>query len=587
MATIGGVFFSYQSVSRLVTYHNRTYDLALYSRQAWGLARLDGWNPIVDQSFFTSHWSIILLPLGLLGRLCGTVYALLIFQSVALAATALPLARFAQRRGGPVWGAAAAAVFLLYPNTAHVASYEFHPGNLAVPALAYALDAVDRRDTRTLGLSALWTLSCRADLSLALAALALVAYWLEPSLRRASLRLGVASLGYFSFVMLVRALAVEPTAITSADLHFGVWGGSPLGFLLAPFTHFDAWLAHVGSVDRLTYPLRVLAPCLLLPLLRPRYLLVAAPFLAINLISAFPTTIRLYSHYLTPAVPALVCATFDGLAAIGSRRQVLVLPSLLVSVAVGSAVAGGAPWSLDFVRSDYLFDHTSWRYAWLHRAVPDDVSVQAPDALLPHLAERAVVHRAPPPERGTEFVVLDVRHRLRFIGDESLLRTIEEPHVRAWLARDDYAVVAASPVGLVLQRSDSPRASFSKRFFTRPRSAPTVPLTDCLSIHSGALQGTRLTLILRAHAACPSDLALRIGSGPRPSHVRLPFDGHFSPAHLRAGDWITSAFPLPGSLAERVRKRGLRVGVLRASGARPFPRDPVSVSVTMRMSPLP
>lgn len=580
-----------QGLGRFETFHNRTFDLALYTRAAFGLSHGDGWNPVLDQSFVASHWSLVLAPLGLLGRFVGTAELLIVCQAVAMAVTAWPLARIGQRRGGPVLALLAAGAYLLYPNVIQVGSYEFHPGNLALPAIAFAFDAIDRRDARGLAACAVWVLACRADFALCLAMLGWLARMLDrPRLGRTGAALTWTALAYFALVLGARAWLDGPQrAPGSADLHFGPWGGNPFGILSALWTDPARVAEHV-TLARLSYPVRVLLPLSLLPLLRARYLLPALPFLAINLISVFPTTTELYSHYLTPAVPALVVAAVDGVSRLSNGARTLALGFLSLAAVSASFVASGAPWARDHDARAYRFDQHAWSASWALDAVPKGASVQAPDALLPHLAERAVVHRAPPPERGTDFVVLDVGHRLRFFGQETVLRTSEEPLVRAWLARRDHAVIAGTPTYLVLQRGlGGPRARFARRFFLpEPPADPAhIRLCACLSLARATLHPERLELILQAHGACPADLALRMGSAQRPGHVRLLFDGYLSPVHVRAGEWVVSDHRVPQELVARIRRQGLRLGALRTSGAPPEHGDPVSAPIPFTFEPAP
>src|SRR5688500_3861353 len=118
--------------ARYASVHNQTFDLALYARLAWGLAHAQAWDPIVGGSFFGGHVPWVLAPLGLLGALLGTVPVLLVAQSLCVALAAWPISLVAARRFGPAGGATGALAFLLYPNLGHVASYEFHPGTLAL-----------------------------------------------------------------------------------------------------------------------------------------------------------------------------------------------------------------------------------------------------------------------------------------------------------------------------------------------------------------------------------------------------------------------------------------------------------------------
>src|SRR5262249_54142184 len=144
----------------------RTFDLALYARMAWGLVHGEAWDPIVGGNFLGGHLPFVLAPLGLLGVVLGTVPVLLVAQSLAIALAAWPLAQLGARRLGRAGGIAAAAIWLLYPNLGHVATYEVHPGTLAVWPLCCAIDACDRKRPCALAWLCAATVACRASLAL-------------------------------------------------------------------------------------------------------------------------------------------------------------------------------------------------------------------------------------------------------------------------------------------------------------------------------------------------------------------------------------------------------------------------------------
>ena len=49
-----------EALSRFATFHNRTFDLALYACQAWGLAHGDLWEPVIGCHFFGTHVAVVL-----------------------------------------------------------------------------------------------------------------------------------------------------------------------------------------------------------------------------------------------------------------------------------------------------------------------------------------------------------------------------------------------------------------------------------------------------------------------------------------------------------------------------------------------
>jgi uncharacterized membrane protein len=576
--------------ARFATLHNHTFDLALYTRMAWGLARGQTADPIAGGDFWSSHAAFVLWPLGWLGRWIGDTPSVLLWtQSAAIALAAWPVARFATRRLGAAGGAAAAFAFLLYPNLGHVAAYEFHPGSLALVPLCAALDAFDRERPRALLLWCVAAIACRASLSLQTAMLGVLAFQTAPRLRRSGALLALASCAYFALWL---ALSPHPAAGTasSAELHFGQWGGGPLG-VFGTLLHdpMRVW-QHFSAIERVRYPLLVLLPLGLLPLCAPRWLLVALPPLALNLLSQFPTSSGLYSHYLTPAVPALVFGAIDGLSVLGARADALGTRArafgaigLVLASATGSVLAGGLPWSRDFPRADFRTDAATASGRQVLALIAPNNSVQAPDPLLPHLAERASVYRAPPPDHHAEVVVLDMTHRERFAQREDLLRTLEEPLVRTWLARDDYGVLFVDRALLVLRRGLSPRGGLGRRYLIgiAPPTSGT-PLSACLGVRGATLDGRRLALEFVARGACAPDLAIRLGAEDLPKRVDLLFDGVLSPAHLGRGDVARSEHPLSASERAAVQRHGLYVGALRANGAPPEPSAPTSISIPIQ-----
>jgi hypothetical protein len=297
----------------------------------------------------------------------------------------------------------------------------------------------------------------------------------------------------------------------------------------------------------------------------------------------------MYSHYLTPAVPVLAFAAVDGAAQLSRKLAARSANPSRAPHVVWAGLAFGALLSLAFPPGARLFALAEFRRDALTgergrilARIPARASVQAPDALLPHLALRRRVHRAPPPERGTDYVVLDLSHRVRFAHRENLLRTVEEPGVRAWLARDDHHVVHAEPTLLLLARGSIPRAERVEPYLARGSPAPaSIPLAACLAVTRAHFVGGAMEVEFLARTACPSDLALRLGADPRPRRVGLLFDGVLSPAHLRAGDRLRSRHLISAPERAAITTRDLYLGLLRASGAPPDPSDPVAVRVPL------
>jgi len=562
--------------ARFSAVHQRTFDLALYARIAWGVAHGDLWSPILNTHALGAHLSFVLAPLGLVGRVFGTVPVLLFAQVLSVALCVWPLARIGARRLGQrgVWLGAIA--WLLYPNLAHVSAYEFHPGTLAVLPLCWAFDALDRANFKQLCGCALAMLFCREDLAINTAMLGVAHFGLHRD--RKAWRLVAGSLAYLAISMSIVTAYAPP--VGSLDLHFGAWGGSPIGVFRALFDDPERVRAHFLAPQRLWYLARVLAPLSFFSLRAPWLLCVALPTLLLNLISVFPTSQMQYSHYLTAAVPSIVVSGVVGLAA---TRAKFVHGMAALALGIASVALGGLPWSRDFPLSSFQSDAQTVAAKRVLPLIPANASVQAPDALLPHLAERKILRRGPPPDAATDYVVIDVSHRKKFAHQESLLRTLEEPMVQRFLSRPDYALLVYAPPYALLQRSKRAHEGpiFKQHVVADIKGEELgLRLSDCLSLASANLDADAVSLTFRVRAACPSDLALRLGSTQRPMRVDLLCDGAISPALFRVGDLLRSTHALDARARAAIARDGLWLGLLRTSGAPPRPSDPIAIRVT-------
>jgi uncharacterized membrane protein len=581
-AALAGLFAAL-GWARFATYHNETFDLAFYTRMAWGYVHAEMWEPIVGGNVAGLHLSPVLLPLGLIGELSGSTPAVLIAaQAAAVTAAAWPLARIGHRRLGDAGAILAAGAWLLYPNLGHVTTYEFHPGTVAVLPMAWMLEGLDRGSARTMVLGALGVLACREDLALVTALAGLVAWRTRPELRRAGRLLAAGSLVYASLFALVLHPLLGPER-GSMQLHFGKWGDSSVEVAASLLTSPGALLTHLGEPERLVYLPKLLLPLALLPLARPRWLVIASPLVVMNLLSEWPTTVELDSHYQTTLLPMLVAGAADGAGVIARGLPARwVATGALAAVAASHLLAGGTPIAADFHAASFRADARSAAAARALASVPEDASVQAPYALLPHLAERQLLGPPPPPDRDYDVLVFDTWHRERYRHEEDLLRTIEEPPLRDWLARETHGLVAVEGRYLVLRRGADPRGPLVSHYIVgRADPASGRRLAACLSLRDARIEPGTLVLDLVAREACPRDLAVRIGARdePRPRRVDLLFDGLLSPAHLRAGDRLRSTHPLSLEENARIEAHGLRVGLLRSSGARPEHDDPLVLDV--------
>jgi uncharacterized membrane protein len=550
--------FAYFAWCRFDTVHNQTFDLAFYTRMAWGGVRGDFWMPIVDAHVFGLHISPVLLPIGAMGAWIGTVNALILAQAVSAFGAAFMLSRLGRRRLGTTGAWMGALVLLLHPNMGHVLTYEAHPGTLALFPLAWAVERLDAQDGRSVLYACLGMLACREDLALVGLFIAVVLWRYD---RRHALLCGGVCVGWFCYFLFHLHPTFAPRG-GSFSQHLGIWGETPIQVLHHWFDHPDQLLRHVFEGARGTYLLRVLGPLALLPLVGWRLAIPAIPVLAMNLVSGFPTTPNMDSHYLTPALPFLAAAAILGASRL--PRPNVSLGLLAAALVTGYALVGfhGG--------ENFREDEQTHAGRAAIALVPADASVQAPDALLAHLAERTRLHRSPPPNHGDDYTIVDISHRERYAQTPTLLRTVEEPRVRNWLQRDDYGLIGSEGRYLVFARNADPRESEHLVEMRRPRRQwpGGISLSSGLRWVGAREEGDDLVVELLVTAQNPADLALRFDDG----RVDLLCNGELGLTHLLAGDIIHSRH-------ENVGIEDLSIGLIRTSGAPPTHRDPRTVPI--------
>lgn len=584
--------FATLAITRWRTYHNETFDLAFYTRIVWGAGHWDLYNPLAGTSLWGLHFSLVLLPLALLGRFVAIVPMLLIVQAACVAAASIPLARIAWRRVGHPWAPfAALAVWFLYPTVGSIASYEFHPSSLALLPLCLALDFFDQRRLRAGFYALLGAALCREDVALVCGLVGLVVA-LRPEHRRAGLGMFALFTAWFALWL----FAIAPRHLPprgSLQLHYGHLGSSPTDILKNLFLHPIATLRSLATPVRVLYVPRLLVPVAFTALLRPRWLLPILVPVGINLLSQFPTATQIHSHYSTLAVPFVVVAAAHGVAqlmaqgALHAERYGLVAMCAVLAGSVHMQRRAGYLPGIGrrFEAADHRPDHRRASLDELVSWLPPDASVIAPDFLLAHLAERRGVFRDGPTPRTVDLRVLSAEHRARFPGSQTLWRSEEEQRLRGAMFWRRYGVYAVFGDYIVM-RSRWPVRQYARgryvEFEPDDRThAAHVDLGEDLAVAGWGMvplrDGARVVLLLKVKRAWPFDLGMELGWGPMRPHLDredpqrtwafVPFDGLFMPPFARVGEVVRTEVVVPARV-EALAAHGLWFGARRVDGSR-------------------
>jgi uncharacterized membrane protein len=322
---------------------------------------------------------------------------LLVTQACAVAAGALPvfwLARKHLRSERAALGFALA--YLVSPALQWMTLHEFHPVALATPLLLFAFWYLDEGRLLAFAVVVGLALTTKEHVGLAVAGLGL---WHVLSRRRALPGAAIAIAG-----IAVSAVAVgfviphfRPGGGSGFYGRFDEVGGSPGGIARTALTDPLALLSAASEGRDGTYLLELLLPLAGLGALAPTALLVAAPELALNLLSSTRTQTSIHYQYSALALAGLVPATVLGAARLArgsaARAERLAMLAAAASLA-GNYVLGPIPvWrSLPggetLGASGHLVDARDRMAARALRVIPGNAVVSTSNSLGGHLSAR-------------------------------------------------------------------------------------------------------------------------------------------------------------------------------------------------------
>ena len=374
------------------TFQYGTFDLAFYVQALW-LALRGKWTvSLLNVPLMGNHAEPIVFLLTPLFAIFPHPMTFVAAQTLAFATMPFTAWRIARRleieRSAAICLALAT---VLTPATMSIGIYEFHPEALAAPLLLLLIEA---RLAEKNGRFWLWfvaVLSVKENMALLLVAFCAVWAVLDWQRGRAwLLRWNLVPLGVAAAWLLICGKVIGPS-LNAGNVdylqlygHLGKSGGDiVLKFFTEPSRLFHA--LHVSLTQGNMLP-ALLVPFLLLPLLRPRWLLIAGPLLAQHLLSWRYSEWSLGAHYPAPFIPLFWIAAAEAVTRL--RAQKTIAAVLLAACALAHLRFGPAP---DLVREvpeiNARLEEREWKAEML-RAVPATASVTAAVPYLSHLATR-------------------------------------------------------------------------------------------------------------------------------------------------------------------------------------------------------
>jgi uncharacterized membrane protein len=388
LAFAGG--FGALSALRHRAFESGRFDLGNMVQAVWSTAHgdpLEVTNLQGEQvSRLASHVDPLLAALAPLWLLWPSPSLLLVVQAMAVALGAVPVFWLARKHlESELAGAAFAVAYLLYPPVQWLPLDDFHAVTLACPLLLFAFWYLD--EDRLVAFAAFATAAALAkeEIGLVVAAMGL---WYALTRRR--LWPGAAIAGLGTAWSIIAIAVVIPAAGDDGSDFYGRYeevGGSPLGLLETTVTDPGRVLSVAFDQRGLEYLAELVLPLAALPLLAPTALLIAAPEVAINLLSSTVTQTSIHFHYTAGLIPGFVIAAVLGTARLTRSRPDLTVPLSIAAAAaalIGTLLLGPVPDRLDgYERTEH--DRVA---AEAVSVIPEGDPVSATNTLGAHLSER-------------------------------------------------------------------------------------------------------------------------------------------------------------------------------------------------------
>jgi uncharacterized membrane protein len=387
---------SWASISRHHALGSGGYDLGIFDQAAWLIGHgLEPFSTIRGRNLMADHFQPALYLLAPLGALGATPGGLLILQSTLLGLASPVLYRFARIQGAtrPL-ALAVALIWLASPLTQWANLFDFHP-ETAVPLLLVAgAIYLERGRLAPFAATAVLASATKEDVCLGYVMWGLLL--LAGRRRRIGAVMAGAGIAWFVLATQV-AIPALGGSLNYYSSRFGGDRGSSLGAVFVSLVEHP-----LRSLDALATPSNAEIVVALvvcsggLCLLAPRFLLLALPGLAQNLLSAYSYQHDLHFHYqLVPSAAfALAGACGAGWATRrleGRTQRALAL--ILFAGIVVAAVLSPAVRELRKSRPAALLATKEHALSLVPAAVP---VAAAPD-LVPHLSHRRDVYQLPEP----------------------------------------------------------------------------------------------------------------------------------------------------------------------------------------------
>ncbi len=436
------------------------YDFAIFDQVVWNSLRgrlLETSITGLGATWLGTHFAPILLALVPVYAVWDDPRALLVFQTLALSFTALPIYWLAKERLGGLLAIITALVFFLYPSQQHANLFEFHDIALAAPILGLAIYLLLKKHIAGGLVCLALALLVREEVAFIVAACGLVLCLFGN--RRLGLAIGIVGAVWgVALVQFVIPSFAERQGNYIIGLHYSSLGTSLPEVVRTVLSKPDLLFGVLCTSAKIEFVLYLFAPLAFLPLLGWQITLASLPSFGYLLLLPGGNLALARSHHIAPMLPLLFLGLvvgaqrvlewsryrrFWGLGAVPERIHLLAMKCalaalLLVTGGLSYYSNGAGPGTRNFNAALYTLDNArATLIRELLNHIPNDAPVLTTGGLTPHLSHREYIYYFP--------FINDVRQADYVIVDLAQC---------AWCREDMARVPATGYFELVTQRAD-------------------------------------------------------------------------------------------------------------------------------------
>lgn len=487
-------YYLFHAIGEQISYRTTGFDLGIFDQAVRAYSHFKA--PMVPlkgpgYNIFGDHFHPIIAVFAPFYWIWDSPYVLIIGQTFLMAASIPVVYRFARRRTNPWLSLLVCAAYGFGWPVQALIDFDFHEVAFATPFLAFAIDALDRRDDRSLIVWSLLLFTVREDMGIVVVLLGVLRILQDAWRERRAARVsdgrvsdgGGESAGWRhapwwrqrrAGVVLVATGLVAYFISTSLIIpHFASGHGFAYG------SQFDSLGNSVGEAvlnilkhplhalkllvspdTKLTTMLYLLVPLAFIPL-RSRYSILAVPLLAERFFNSRSNLWQPHFHYNALPWLILVLALLDGADRLGmfsaarwAQRTrwalaawLVIFPVLLI---VNPDTAGPTP--INKGRDQVAFkisDHVRSEQKTV-RFLPANTCVEAANTLVPQLTNRNYVSLANTQNWTADFIALDMS--ARDVGGNPPAQTPRQVYAEA--LKHGYTPVFTDGSMVVLQSAD-------------------------------------------------------------------------------------------------------------------------------------